>query len=435
MFSTAMAETGSQWWASASISHRTSSRSSVPSVSSMVWQSSRDVDAERPLLVGRMWSPPSRSRRRCFWAGPGAAWRSGCPSSPTATRKRRRLLPATVPAEGLPRSRRTGRILAVAVVATSASAMAVRMPADGVGDRVGSKIDDGSATGRGSVRRVMTSALLDLAVATVHAAAELLLAGRARALATVETSSTPAPTHGDELDRASEDLIRDRAVGPACTTASSARRAAPRRERAASDGWSTWLDGQSGHQLPLRPPGVERSRSPPRTSTAWSSASSSTWPSNETFTATRGGGAHWNGCGASIAFGGDRPPATTLWRHRLRLRPGRRWARQAEVPSPLVLPKVRDVRRGWGGGHRPGARWPVAGSTPTGKRRLDLRGPGLGVSDRHGGGGARVRSCRCGWVLVSWPATPGGLRRSSVPFWSVFRRRPGPDRHVIATSR
>jgi fructose-1,6-bisphosphatase/inositol monophosphatase family enzyme len=247
----------------------------------------------------------------------------------------------------------------------------------------------------------MTSALLDLAMTTAHAAAELLLAGRVRALATVETKSTSTDMVS-ELDRASEDLIRDRLLtarphdgflgeeGGAQEGTSGLRWVVD-----PLDGTTNYLYDHPGWNVSI----AAEDEHGPVVGVVVNPAL------NETFTATRGGGAHRNGSAIHASAAADL--ATALCATGFAYDPARR-ARQGEVLT-AVLPRVRDVRR-------MGAAATDLCSVACG--RVDAYWErGLGPWDLAGGSliameaGARVnRQSVDGFVLAATPGVFDALR-------------------------
>ncbi len=86
--------------------------------------------------------------------------------------------------------------------------------------------------------RPVPAELLDLALATAREAAALVADGRARAADDVQSKTTTVDVV-TAVDKASEQLVVDRLLSPARTTACWARRGRRGRAAAGSAGWST----------------------------------------------------------------------------------------------------------------------------------------------------------------------------------------------------
>ena len=243
--------------------------------------------------------------------------------------------------------------------------------------------------------------LLDLAVATAHRGGDA--PGRracARALATVETKST-ATDMVSEMDHASEALIRDAAARRPARRRLPRRgdRRDPRHQRRAVGG----RPPRRHHQLPLRPPGLERVDRRRGRRTAPSSASSSIPPLGDTFTAVAGPGRVPQRRADRLLDARRRWPRPV--RHRLRLRP-----RPPRRARPRCSPRCCRRCATSGGWARPpstSARSPAGGSTPTGSGAWG-RGtspPAALIAAEAGAvvdsGDGRRRSASC------WPRRPG----------------------------
>jgi myo-inositol-1(or 4)-monophosphatase len=180
--------------------------------------------------------------------------------------------------------------------------------------------------------------LLALAVETALAAADLLRAGRARALQTVETKSTSTDMVS-ELDRASETLIRDRLLtrrpddgflgeetGQSATGTSGIRWVVD-----PLDGTTNYLYDHPGWNVSIA---AEDEHGPVVAAIVHPAL-------HETFTAARGQGAHRNGEPLRCSRIDDL--STALCATGFAYDPERR-RRQAAVLHH-VLPHVRDIRR------------------------------------------------------------------------------------------
>jgi myo-inositol-1(or 4)-monophosphatase len=243
--------------------------------------------------------------------------------------------------------------------------------------------------------------LLTLAVDTALAAAELLKAGRARALATVETKSTSTDMVS-ELDRASEDLIRDRLL----TARPDDGFLGEEGSEVAGTSGIRWvvdpLDGTTNYLYDH--PGWNVSIAAEDEHGAVVAAV--VHPAlDETFTAARNQGSHRNGRPLQCSRINDL--STALCATGFAYDPSRR-QRQAEVLTK-VLPNIRDIRRA-------GAAATDLCSVAMG--RVDAYWEkGLGPWDLAGGSliareaGARVnRPGEDGFVLAAPPGVFDALR-------------------------
>jgi myo-inositol-1(or 4)-monophosphatase len=179
--------------------------------------------------------------------------------------------------------------------------------------------------------------LLALATAAAHGAARLLADGRRRALATVTTKSSPTDMV-TEMDRAAEALIRDHLLGARPgdgflgeETGLEHGTSGLRWVVDPLDGTTNYLYGHVGWNVSIAAEDGKGALVAVVVDPVL----------DETFTATRGGGASRNGI--QIRCNPATDLATALCATGFGYDPDRR-RRQAEVVAS-VLPRVRDIRR------------------------------------------------------------------------------------------
>ena len=367
--STHTADTGSQWCGPpASTYHATSAGSSVPSASSTVVQLRRAVHAEGAVLVGDDVRAPTGDRPPCP-ARRAAAGRSGCPSSPTA----RTAPPLADPlGEGL-LERPHRRVLAVAVVADLGLGHRPPHRRRRPGDGVGAEIDDA----RARHVRVARDAPADRRAARPApstpppAAAELLARARPGHVARAD-----GPHEVDGHRHGHRDGPRLRGAAPRAAARRPARRRLPRRgdrrDRRHQRRPLGRRPARRHHQLPLRPPRLQRVGRRRGRGRRASSPSSSTPSLGDVFTAVRGGGARRNGAPIACSTRAD-DLATALCATGFAYDPARRRA-PGRRARPGPRPGPRHPAR-WAPPPSTCARSPAAGSTPTGRRGLGPLGP------------------------------------------------------------